>query len=213
MSRSPVFSSNLNRPFPNREGALRRRGLLLLGFLVPFSSILSAESLVEAPPARSEIQVSATAWQASARIGEWVRIRTRVPLGGDRGVEVVQELRVQAVTEGAAVRLVTLAITTESGGNKEQTLQYFRVPPRASSASPPQPMKTGVEGEKEAGKAQLTVAGKTLKCLVRERTEPDGLEKLKLKTWDAPGVPCGGTVRIEHNGKAVFELLDFGVSK
>ena len=43
--------------------------------------------------------------------------------------------------------------------------------------------------------------------------EPDGASKLTVKTWSSDSVPLGGMVRIEQNGKTVYELLDFGREK
>jgi hypothetical protein len=151
------------------------------------------------------IQVLAPSWQAAAQPGDWVLFRVRLILGAGRELETSQRISVTAVARNAQELVVTAVHETESGGNKERIAQVYRLPATAAPAPAP--------AGREAGEEKLTVAGKRVSCVVRERTEPDGANKLTVKTWTSDGVPLGGTVRIEQNGKTVYELLDFGREK
>jgi hypothetical protein len=153
----------------------------------------------------AEIQVRAPSWQAQAQPGDWVLVRTRLSLGAGRELETTQRTTVTSVAQNGQERVVTATHEAESGGNTERITQLYRLPVTDSAA----PVPAG----KEAGQEKLTVAGKPLNCVVRERAEPDGANRLTVKTWSSESVPLGGVVRIEQNGRTVYELLDFGRGK
>jgi hypothetical protein len=153
-------------------------------------------------PASPEIRLAGPCWQAQAQRGDWILVRVRLGAVADRPVETVQRTTVTAVTEEGPQRLVTVTHEVESGGNKEKLTQVYRLD--ADASKPPGP------AESSASEERRTVAGKALAFTVRERAETDGAEKATTKTWSSTLVPLGGCVRIERNGKAVYELLDFG---
>jgi hypothetical protein len=153
----------------------------------------------------AEVRVLAPSWQAAAQPGDWVQVRTRLSLGAGRELETSQRITVTSVARGPEELVVTAVHETESGGNKERITQLYRLP----VTGPPAPGPAG----REVGQEGLTIAGKRVSCMVRERAEPDGANKLTVKTWSSDSVPLGGMVRIEQNGKRVYELLDFGREK
>ena len=184
-----------------------RQALGLLLVLWAGAARAAGPGVKSAPDVRvpAEIRVLAPCWQAAAQPGDWVLVRTRLSLGAGRELETSQRISVTSVARNAQELVVTAVHETESGGNKERITQLYRLP----VTGPPAPGPAG----REVGQERLTVGGKQLSCAVRERTEPDGANKLTVKTWSSDGVPLGGMVRIEQNGKTVYELLDFGREK
>jgi len=160
----------------------------------------AAEATPADPPV---LRVSADAWQARAEAGVWTRVKLTVRMDGTPAAEVVRESRVESVTEDATGRHVTVAISAESGGNKDKIVQRYLVP-AGTGADAPAPSTTPPPA------AELTVAGRKLACTIQETEETAGSRKIKVRIWTAAEVPMGGTVRIEHDGAAAFELLDFG---
>lgn len=175
---------------------------LLMARLLPAAEETPPAS--EAAPADPPVlRVAADAWQARAETGAWTRVKLTVRLDGVPATEVVRESRVESITEDAAGRHVTVAVSAESGGNKDRIVQRY-LTPAGAAADGPAPQATPLPA------AELTVAGRKLACTVQETEETAGTRKIKVRIWTAAEVPMGGIVRIEHDGAVAFELLDYG---
>jgi hypothetical protein len=75
-------------------------------------------------------------------------------------------------------------------------------------------VKAAPSGVGKDADEQVVVGKHRLRCRVYEETRADGPGKqVTVRTWVCPSVPLGGTLRIEHNGKTVYELLDFGQAR
>ncbi|MCW8133546.1 MAG: hypothetical protein KIS92_24595 [Planctomycetota bacterium] len=182
-----------------------RAGALALALLL--AGLSAAEPAAPEAEAVPEVTASAGSWLGAAEKGQWARARVTLATGPGRTLTVQREQKVTQVTVDAQGRHVTVASTVASGGNDEKHEQRFLAPAGPHEAEP-EPA-----AEKAAGET-LTVAGAKLACEVTVRKlDPAGPAPHAVKTWTCAQVPLGGLVRVEHDGKPVFELLDFGPRK
>ena len=170
--------------------------LVLLLSALAVTGLSAVEAQV--PP---ETAVPPSAWQARAETQQWAKARLALMLPDGRQAELVRTLRVTEAKADAQGRHATVEVTTEHAGNKEIAVERYVV----SATAPAE----AVREEKDLGQQTLTLGGTKLACRATERTTV-GPPPVSIRTWTSDQVPLGGTVRIEHDGKVVFELLDYG---
>lgn len=154
-------------------------------------------------------------WLARAQAGDWITSRSTVRLDDKTSVVTdarrsVWRVRDEAAKDEAKTRVVEIKEEAALGGNTSAIEIHYRMKPAHS---------TGADGGGEAplgqakGADKRKIAGKTVNCRVYERTVEAGKRKVKIRTWRSDEVPFDGVARIEHDGKAVYEVLDFGRGK
>ncbi|MCK6473232.1 MAG: hypothetical protein L6R28_15925 [Planctomycetes bacterium] len=169
--------------------------------------------------AKKPLEIEATAaeatWLARAQAGDWITSRSTVRLDGETNVVTDARRSVWRVRDGEAndqgnTRVVEVKEEAALGGNTSATEVHYRVKP-ASSDSADGSGNAPLGQAKGADKRKI--AGKTVNCRVYERTVEAGKRKVKIRTWRSDDLPLDGVARIEHDGKAVYEVLDFGRGK
>lgn len=185
--------------------------MVVLGLFA--SGVLAEEAAPKDPPAAPEaakdpfpeLTLPAQSWLAKAEKDQWVRARITVQLDEKRQVEVVHETRVTAVESDAKGRHVTVEVTNASGGNRSTATQRFLL-----AEAKPGTEAAPADEEKAQPAGAIDVGGKKIDCSAGLREEKAGGKSIAVKTWRSDQVPLGHTVRIEHDGIGVYELLDFG---
>jgi len=135
--------------------------------------------------------------------GDWIRFRVRLPVTEARHIEIVEKQTVLSITGKDTSRTATLRRWIENGGNTDSVVVKRPVAP----ARPPIPDS----GKKVTAQEKIRIGTTLLSCHVHEETRIGASErKWTIRTWRCDRVPLGGVVRIEHDEKAVYELLEFG---
>lgn len=176
--------------------------------------ILAEEPAPKDPPAAPvaekdpfpELTLPPQSSLAKAEKDQWVKARITVWIGEKRQIEVVRETHVKAVETDAKGKHITVETTNAAGGNKTTSTQRYLVLEAKTGTEP-------ADEEKAQPAESVDVGGKKVECAVGLRDENAGGKTIAVKTWRSNQVPMGNFVRIEHDGKAVYELLDFGTRR
>jgi len=148
-----------------------------------------------------EVAVPTSAWQARTVTGQWTKARIVMAVPGGAEKELVRTLRVVAVKEEGPHRHVRVDVNVNYAGNRETTVERYVAREDVQLPAPAE--------EKNLGEQVLTVSGVKLVCRLTERTTSAD-PPVTIRTWNCDRVPLDAVVRIEHNGKAVFEVVDYG---
>ena len=127
-----------------------------------------------------------------AKEGEWVKFRTF----GHGGQEIEMITTVDEVSDDEVVLKQSILIQ----GRKIRARTMRRA--RTKELVPP--------GDREAtgyGTAEITIGGKTFRCITMTAGDGNGGE---LKWYVSPDIPVDGYVRVERNGKVIEEIVEWG---
>lgn len=188
---------------------------------------VSATRAAEVPgdDAKKPLEFQATeaeaAWLARVEAGDWITSRTTARLDGEASVVTdarrsVWRVRDEDDKDNGRTRAVEIKEEAALGGNTSATACVYRLPaPKGDRGAAPASADrfTQAYGREIKDKDKRKIAGKTVNCRVYERTVEAGPRKVKIRTWHTPGLPFDGVARIEHDGKVVYEVLDFGRGK